>query len=97
MKKLKSNVRMCDRVIVRKTNNNLSLYYINTQPKMNEMVYLYTMKASPSIECYFGYRGRTLEELYHFKKWDNQKLAKLISRLPGLIDSALEEYYPVIS
>lgn len=95
MKRIKARVRTCDRVIARKTNNCISLYYVDTQSKNEQNIYLHSVKFSPSIENYFGHKGKTLSQLYRFKRWDNEKLAKLISRLPGLIDAALEDCYGI--
>lgn len=95
MKKIKTKVRNCDRIVINKKNQYINLYYIDSNSKVNERVYLYTLKASPSVENYFGNRGRTIEDIYRFRRWDNFKLSNLIERLPGIIDSALNEYCPM--
>ena len=95
MKKIKTKVRNCDRVVINKENQYINLYYIDSNSKVNERIYLYTLKASPSVENYFGYRGRTIEDIYRFRRWDNLKLSNLIERLPGIIDLALNDYCPM--
>ena len=45
MKRIKAQVRTCDRVIARKTNNCISLYYVDTQSKNEQNIYLHYVKS----------------------------------------------------
>ena len=50
MKRIKAQVRTCDRVIARKTNNCISLYYVDTQSKNEQNIYLHSVKFSPILD-----------------------------------------------
>ena len=89
MRKIKGNIKKSSRVTIVRNADNINFYYQDNWGR--ERDYLYSMKYSPSVMNYFGKNGKTIDELYQFKKWNNHKLSKLIERLPKVIEYVIKE------
>lgn len=89
MKRINAQVNSNDRVVISTAPGRLHFYY--KEAGQGNRVYLYTSDFSGSVFAFFRNGGRTIGELYRFNGWHNPKLAKVMERLPRMIEYAVTE------
>ena len=89
MKKMNKIVKNNDRITITKEPGYIHFYYQAAGQASKE--YLYSMEFSGSVFAYFRNNGITIREMYEFNDWHNPKLAKVMDRLPKIINSLFTE------
>lgn len=82
MRKIHAVVNENDRIFIDyREEEKIVTYYFEEAKTKKKTVLVSYCKEAPSVRSYFGENGKTIRELYEFKRYENKKLVKELNWL----------------
>lgn len=91
MKKIRANVSMNDRIVIREIDCDTIQYLLVEARTRKEIPLGEDVPFSLSAKKYFGVHGKTVRQLYAFNDWHNKKLEIEMNRIWRSIDEQFRQ------